>query len=267
MNDPNISAAALPPDDLRAVPNGADVWSVPIETDSQIIEDLRQNLSSDERARALRFRAVEHQELFVAGRGILRRILSCYARVRPESLVFRYGTKGKPHLQSSSGLQFNLGHSGGRAVYAVAGDDVGVDIELIKPSQDWQKISTRFFSPREAEELTKLDPSQKIAGFFACWTRKEAYIKAIGDGLAIPLSKFCVGADPLRTEGAIDEDGCPQRWYFKDLKLGKQYAGAVVTRFALCRIRFFNFERTEDCIRFIEEKRAALQKDRADFRC
>ncbi|MGH9511232.1 MAG: 4'-phosphopantetheinyl transferase family protein [Terriglobales bacterium] len=264
MNDPNIAnAASFESKELNVRPGFADIWNVPLETGGRVLDDLRRILSSDEQQRALRFHAVEHQELFVAGRGILRQILSCYLRVQPESLIFRYGAKGKPDLEGPPGLHFNLGHSGGRAVYAVAADRVGVDIELVQLSRDWQKISQRFFSPREAEELASLDPSRQISGFFACWTRKEAYIKAVGDGLAIPLNKFYVGANPVHTEGAIeididadtDKEKLTPRWYFKDLKLGEPFAGTIVTRFPECRIRCFNFDRAEDCLSFVNEAR------------
>ncbi len=257
MSDPTLSESSLPRE-MRVAPNCVDIWTVPLQADRQIIEHLRTLLAPDERERALRFHAEKHQHSFVAGRGLLRTILSRYVPARPESLAFHYGIKGKPYLQDHSGLHFNLAHSGDRAVYAVASDDLGVDIELIKPVRDSQKISKRFFSQREADELSALGPDQQIAGFFACWTRKEAYIKATGEGLAAGLNKFYAGADPSDSEGGIhiDQDGRPPQWYFKDLRVGDQYAGAVVTRFAGCEIRPFNFERTEDCVRFLEKRTA-----------
>ena len=247
--------SSFPPREMDIAPNCVDIWTVPIQGDWQIIEDLRKLLAPDEREREIRFHTEKHQHSFVAGRGFLRAILSCYVRTRPENLAFHYGTKGKPYLQDSPGLHFNLAHSGDRAIYAVGTEELGVDIELIKPVRDWQKISRRFFSPREADELAALDPDKQIAGFYACWTRKEAYIKATGEGLAAGLNKFYAGADPSDSEGAIyiDEDQPPQ-WYFEDLRVGDEYAGAVVTRFAKCQIRPFNFERSGDCVRFLEQK-------------
>jgi len=252
-----VADSSLSADGFRIAPNRVDIWTVPIQTNLQIVDTLRRTLSSDERERSLRFHADRHQHLYVVGRGILRAILSLYVRVPPDGLLFGYGTRGKPYLQNQAGLHFNLGHSGDHAVYAVGGDNLGVDIELIKPLQDWRRISARFFSAGEVEELTGLDPTQQIAGFFACWTRKEAYIKAAGEGLAIGLDKFYAGANPSRADGAIEEDGVTPRWYFKDLKLGDPYAGALVTGFQQCDIRSFNFQRTEDCIIFIDEKRGA----------
>ncbi len=245
--------SSCPPGELRTAPNCVDIWSVPIRSASHIIEELRQSLSPDERERALRFYAEEHRNSFVVGRGILRAILASYMPARPEDLVFGYGSKGKPYLKEHPDLHFNLGHSGELAVYAVAGDELGVDVERMKAVEDWEKISKRFFSLRESNELAKLDPAQQMAGFFACWTRKEAYIKATGEGLAAGLNKFSVGVNPSQVDGTIDidEDGQPRRWHYRDLKLGEQYAGAVVTRVAGCGVRNFDFGRAEDCLRFV----------------
>jgi 4'-phosphopantetheinyl transferase len=211
-------------------------------------------LSSDEVARALRFRAEEDRDLFIVARGILRRILSRYASEAPGKLVFRYGSKGKPYLRDHPDVQFNLGHSGGFAAYGVSGEELGVDIEFVKPLTDWRKISERFFSAREVEELKRLDPTQQLRGFFSCWARKEAYIKAIGEGIAT-LAKFCAGAQLSPGDGAIDEEGKPREWYFKDLNVGDEHAGAIVTRFDQCRIRLFAFSSAEECLRFAEKEK------------
>lgn len=246
-------------DEFRIAANCVDIWTVPLKTSGAVLEGLKQSLSRDERERALRFYAEKHRDSFAVGRGILRAILGSYISSRPEALIFHYGSKGKPYLKNHSGVQFNLGHSGHRAVYAIASDELGVDIELVKPLTDWEKISERFFSRREVEELKMLDPALQTAGFFACWTRKEAYIKATGEGLAAGLNKFYAGAKPSDSEGVIeieeDQDGRAPQWYFKDLRLGDQYAGAVVTRLSTYHIRTFNFERTEDFVLFLEHRK------------
>lgn len=262
MSDPPILGSSLGSsrqrDEFRTAPNSVDIWTVPIRTTEPVVGEMKQSLSSDERERALRFYAEEHRHSFIIGRGILRAILAFYISARPEDLIFNYGSKGKPYLKNHPDVHFNLGHSADRAVYAVAGNELGVDIELIKQVRDWQKISERFFSLRESDELRRLGPDQQMAGFFACWTRKEAYIKATGEGLAAGLNKFSAGANPSRSEGAIetDEAGQSSHWYFKDLRVGDQYAGAVVTQFAKCQIHAFNFEQTDDCIRYLEQRKA-----------
>jgi 4'-phosphopantetheinyl transferase len=181
----------------------------------------------------------------------LRTILSSYLHLPPKNLIFRYGKKGKPYLDDVE-LHFNLAHSGGKAIYAFGRDDLGVDIEFIKPWQDWQKISARFFSQREAEQLLKPDPATQIADFFACWARKEAYIKAIGEGMAVGLNQFYVGADRAIIGGPVEQNGHPPQWYFKDLDVGEQYAGALVTRFPACAVRVFSFDRVEEFLDYVE---------------
>ena len=262
MSDPTTLGSSLgssrPRDEFRTAPNSVDIWTVPTRTTEPVVEEMKQSLSCDERERALRFYAEEHQHSFIIGRGILRAVLASYISARPEDLIFNYGPKGKPYLENHADVHFNLGHSADRAVYAVAGNELGVDIELIKQVKDWQKISERFFSLRESDELRRLDPNRQMAGLFACWTRKEAYIKATGKGLAAGLNKFSISADPSHSEGAvdIDEGGQSSHWYFKDLRVGDQYAGAVVTQFAKCQIHAFNFEQTEDCMRYLEQRKS-----------
>ncbi len=239
-------------DGFRVIPNRVDIWSVPTRTTEQILDRLRQNLSSDEEERAVRFHKVEDQQSFIASRGILRTMLSSYLHVPPNNLIFRYGKKGKPALENDSKLHFNLAHAGGKAIFAFGDDDLGVDIEFIKPWQDWQKISVRFFSQREAEELFKSDPATQLSDFFACWARKEAYIKAIGEGMAVGLNQFYVGADRAISSGPVERNGYPPQWYFKDLDAGERYAGALVTRFRDCQVRVFSFDQVADCLDYLE---------------
>ena len=256
MNSPpTTDKSSLSARGLSVPRASADVWVVPLRSNRQLVDELQRTLSPDEIARALRFRTEEDRDLFIVGRGILRKILSCYVSEPPEKLVFRYGSRGKPYLRDRSDLQFSLGHSGGFAVYAISEEELGVDIELVKPSADWRKISKRFFSPREVEELDGLDSTEQLHAFFSCWTRKEAYIKATGEGMATRLGKFYAGAQPSPGEGAIEEEGKPQEWYFKDLNVGDEHAGAIVPRFDQCRIRLFPFSSTEECIRFAEEEK------------
>ena len=253
-NRPTTDKSSLSLGELSVRRASADVWVLPLAANRGLVDELRRTLSPDEIGRALRFRAEDDRDLFIVGRGILRNILSRYVSEPAEKLVFRYGSKGKPYLRDRPEVQFNLAHSGGRAVYAVGGEELGVDIELVKPSTDWRKISRRFFSPREIEELERLDPTQQLRGFFSCWARKEAYIKAIGEGIAT-LAKFCAGAQPSPGDGAIDEEGKPREWYFKDLNVGDEHAGAIVTRFDQCRIRLFSFTSVEDCLQFIRKEK------------
>lgn len=255
MNNPPITDNSRPSaGQLSAPHDSADIWVVPIRTSRELVDEFQQTLSSDEIERALRFLSEDHRDSFIVGRAILRKLLACYTREPAQTLTFRYGSRGKPYLRDHPDVQFNLAHSGGRAVYVVSREELGVDIELLKPLTDWRKISKRFFSLREVEELDRLDPAQQLPAFFSCWTRKEAYIKATGEGLATPLGKFYAGAQLSQEDGTIDEEGKAREWYFKDLKLGGEHAAAVVTKFDRCRVRLFPFSSTEDCLRFTRKE-------------
>ncbi len=256
MTDPFGSGNPVEPEHgIRITSGEAQIWSVPLESDPELIDSLQQTLSKDERDRAAKFYSTELQHSFIASRAILRAILSLYAQARPEDLHFSYAAKGKPYLQDHPSFHFNLAHSGNRAVYAIADDDIGVDIELIKPWRDLQKISARFFSPREAAELQSLHPEQQTISFFTCWTRKEAYIKATGEGMATLLAKFYAGTDPSLPHGQIEEEGRNPQWYFSDLNFGDDYAGAVVTRSPQPIFRCMNFPTVKECLHFIEGKK------------
>ena len=188
-------------------------------------------LSEEERSRADRFRAAVDRERFVAARSALRAILGRYLGARPEDLSFAVGPHGKPGL-IGAGVEFNLSHSGGIAVVAVAtGRGVGVDVEIIRPMGERDSIVARFLSRRERDEFATLPEPIRHDAFFRAWTCKEAYIKAIGTGLATPLDGFSAAVDPrepprlLQVAGDADEAG---RWSIRHLELGAGYAGAIV---------------------------------------
>ena len=151
----------------------------------------------------------EHRQRFVAARGALRETLAKYAGCEPGRLEFQYGAAGKPALASGD-LHFNLSHSRGLALYAVArGREVGVDIEKVRREAALQLIAARFFPPEEAEALRALPPAERVEAFFRLWTRKEAYIKARGEGLRILAESI----DP--------------RWTVLPLEVGPGYAAAL----------------------------------------
>ncbi len=191
-------------------------------------------LSSDERARAERFRFAVHRNRFVVARGRLREILGASLGVAPGEIAFEYSPRGKPSLArpfAAQGLRFNLSHADGLALYAIAhGREVGVDVERVRPLPDAESIAERFFSPREQAALRALPASERAAAFFACWTRKEAFLKATGDGLARPLDGFDVSVVPglparlERVEGDPLEAG---RWSLAEVRPAAGYLGAV----------------------------------------
>lgn len=189
------------------------------------------NLNPDERARAVRFAARPHQDQFVAGRGCLREILGRYLRRPSHSVSIHCNAFGKPQLGNGSAgaLHFNLSHSGGFAALAVSpAFDVGIDIEEMRPIEE--PIADRFFSPAEASALRRISSVRSVRAFYRCWTSKEAFVKAHGAGLSLPLDSFDVSVDPDRPPALISLDGdrkAALQWSFLALDLPGGLSGTV----------------------------------------
>jgi 4'-phosphopantetheinyl transferase len=189
------------------------------------LNSLFELLSPEERERALRFRFPRHRDHFIAGRGILREILAARLEIAARQVRFIYGPHGKPEVPASD-LRFNLSHSAGHALYAaIRGREVGVDIECMDRRFSQDGIPERFFSPGEVRQLRALPPSQQMGAFFRCWTRKEAYIKARGLGLALPLDSFDVTLAPGEP-AAFVRGG--ENWTLKELPAPEGFAAALV---------------------------------------
>jgi 4'-phosphopantetheinyl transferase len=181
-------------------------------------------LTPQEREHATRFRLAEHRRQFIVCRGTLRKILSRYLELHPARIAFVYNHHGKPSLRDSD-LRFNVSHSGSWALQAVTrAGEVGVDIERMDPQFAAEQIPERFFSPREVAQLRALPADLQTAAFFRCWTRKEAYIKARGLGLALPLDSFDVSLGPDDPPALLrGADG----WSVRDLEAPPGHAAAV----------------------------------------
>ncbi len=176
------------PTNLTLLPNDVHVWRIELDRPEVQLQNLAATLSSDELTRAHRFHFPEHRQRFIAGRGILRRILGSYLGIEPQQVQFDYQSRGKPVLAdafASSNLLFNLSHSQGLALCAVNCDrQIGVDLEYIRPMSDVEALAQRFFLPREYDLMRSLPAEQKQEIFFRYWTCKEAYLKATGEGIA-----------------------------------------------------------------------------------
>ncbi|HYN13257.1 MAG TPA: 4'-phosphopantetheinyl transferase superfamily protein [Burkholderiales bacterium] len=157
-------------------------------------------LSDAERQRARRFRFDRDRRRFIVARARLRMLLAARCRTRPEAIEFVYRRNGKPALAprfADTGWRFNLSHCDDAAVYAFSrGREIGIDVEAIRAVREADDIAARFFSRRENEAYLALAPRDKPLGFFNCWTRKEAFVKALGDGLSMPLDQFDVSLAP-----------------------------------------------------------------------
>lgn len=210
------------------------VWCVSLQQPIPIIEQLACLLSADEKDRAARYYFEHLQNSFIVARGMLRILLANYLELQPAQIELTYLPAGKPHLSENlkKSIFFNLSHSHELVLYAFSPNrNVGIDIEHIRPIEDLGSISENNFSATENFELKTL-PSEKILeGFFNCWTRKEAYIKAIGDGISFPLQQFDVSLKPgdpanlLRVRGNARE---AQRWCMYELHPADDYVGALV---------------------------------------
>ncbi len=149
-------------------------------------EDFTGILSADERERSQRFHFPQHQHHFVLARGILRLLLGQYLNLKPQQVQFAYSSRGKPYLAFPvCDLHFNLSHSQGQAVYGFARHTpLGIDIESIRPLKDLKSLAKRFFLPAEYQHILQTPMSEQPLLFFRYWTYKEAYLKALGEGLA-----------------------------------------------------------------------------------
>ncbi|WP_445330273.1 4'-phosphopantetheinyl transferase family protein [Tychonema sp. BBK16] len=199
------------------------VWRVYLDRVS-CLQSLQQTLSMDERTRAGNFYFEKDRSQFIVGRGVLREILSYYLNIEPRDLRFGYNPYGKPFLIPAQGgdmLCFNLSHAGGVALIAVTKNrNIGIDIESIRADFPWQQIAESFFSPLENAVLRSLPVDIQHQAFFTCWTRKEAYIKAVGKGLSIPLDGFDVTVAPGEPAALLNFPENPQevfRWSLIEL--------------------------------------------------
>jgi len=210
------------------------LWSLRLDPPEGQVAALERLLARDEIERARRFRFERHQRQYIVGRGMLRTLLGAYLGVPPERIEFTYGPRGKPFLApalAAGAPQFNLSNSDERALVGlVRGPEIGVDLEFRKPMPDCEEIAERFFSASEREVLRALPAATKEEAFFNCWTRKEAYLKAVGEGLAAPLDSFDVTlapGEPPRMLTLRGEAAPAQRWSFHHLVPAPEYVGAI----------------------------------------
>ena len=217
------------------------VWAVPLNGDPDPFESL---LSSSERERLSRYRFADHQRRYQIGHGALRQILAGYLDVAPTEIAFRTGPRGKPHLVGD-GLHFNLSHSGKLALIGVAQTELGVDVEKVRHLESLTPIAQRHFSNSEFETLDELQGEARELAFYRCWTRKEAYIKALGEGLSMALDSFEVSlSEEPQFLACHDGRENPAEWSMLDVSPGPEFVGAIAMRAKQPMVRLF---RHADC--------------------
>lgn len=226
-----------PPPGLELASDEVHVWRAPLDGDEPDEHELLSILAADEVSRAERFVFPRDRRRYIAARGALRRLLSRYLAVEPARIRFCYSAYGKPSLDAAPGqqaLHFNVSHSHGLALYAVASRrEVGIDLERLRSDLPCRQMAEHCFSGREIATLSTLPAEQVQEAFFHCWTRKEAYIKARGEGLSLSLDGFAVSLLPGEPAALLEVRGSEQEafgWALQGLFPGEGYVGAVAAQ-------------------------------------
>lgn len=211
------------------------LWQIDLTISTELSACLERMLSPGERQHAGTFCFAHDRARFVAVRATLRRLLGGYLALPSERVTIREGIHGKPFVDQTGPkgmrLHFNVSHTDGLALLVFTwGREIGVDVERVRPLPALDEIAERFFAPAERAALAALPAYQRLHGFFACWTRKEAYLKAQGAGLTLPLDRFVVSVaphEPACLLAANDEPDAPSRWRLEALAPRPGYLGAL----------------------------------------
>lgn len=242
-----LSQFVPPPAGPRSPPAVAevDVWRVALDAPPDVVSVQRRLLSPPEAARADRFQRARHRRRFTVARGALRWVLGSYLRRPPQAIELTYGERDKPRLAGPvvghGNLQFNLSHSAELALVAVtSGAEVGIDVEAVRPLADAAELAERYFSPGERAALAACSDAERQAAFYRCWTRKEAYVKAVGDGVGLGLDRFEVSLDAgggARFIALADAPAGASAWSLVHLEPAPGYIGALALPLRPVRVR------------------------------
>lgn len=226
-----------PPQRLVLETDETHIWRAYLNPEPPSLRPFLDILSPDETLRADRFHFRKHRVRYVVARAVLRSILARYLQQPPHLLRFSYNQYGKPALAHETGdapLRFNLSHSNGLALYAFTrGREIGLDVEFIREDFASIEIAERFFSPAEVATLRALPAHTQTIAFFNCWSRKEAYIKALGEGLSHPLHTFAVSLTPGQPATLLRTDNDPHeatRWTLSDIIPDPDFAAALAIK-------------------------------------
>ena len=217
------------------------VWLAQLPSAHGELEKLRALLTPEEAERARQFRTERLRERWELTRGILRSLLADYLAVSAHEIVFQLGPQGKPALVAPPQFFFNTSHSGDHAAFAFTrAGEVGVDIEQVRGDlRRHDLIAQRFFTPAERAELASVLEPERVRAFFDLWTRKEAFVKARGDGVFSGLEKFTVALNEPRVRHVTGGDAA--QWWMAALPEMDGHAGAVVVQAPKCRARFWKW--------------------------
>jgi 4'-phosphopantetheinyl transferase len=207
---------------LACTPEETHIWRIVLDPSPAELNALDAVLSEEEHQRASRFATKRLRERWTVARGALRVILAAYVGTPPFRLVLSSDTNGRPLLGGlDTPIFFNVTHTAHLAFVAVAVEGmVGIDAEVLRPDIDWAAVSRRLFTRAECHEIASLAPETRIRAFYACWTRKEAFLKALGVGLYAALNDFRVTVHPDQPPSLVWVKGMPiepQHWILRDL--------------------------------------------------
>lgn len=225
-----------PPESLHVEGGAVDVWRAPLDVPADALPRLAAVCSAGEQIRAASFATAALRADFLVARGYLRHLLARYLGVSPADVPLVIAPSGKPQIGGlpEGRLEFNLSHSGRFLLAAVTrGAEIGVDVEQVRPMPDAERLAETFFAPRERAELALVEAARREEALFACWTRKEAYLKARGDGLSFGLDRFAVPVAPDAVARLLWVDGepdAPARWRLADLDVAPGYRAAAAVR-------------------------------------
>jgi 4'-phosphopantetheinyl transferase len=244
-----VTANWNPPPARLALPEAeTHVWRIALDAPQVTVECCLTELPAADRARAERFTFADGRRRYAMARAALRRILGRYLECEPASLDIGTGPHGKPFLRLDGRahmLRFNLSHTEETAVLAVAWErDVGIDIESVKRPVALEELAGRFFSTSEATAVMDAPAKRRAAVFFRIWTTKEAYVKARGDGLALPLDQFDVVSDPGQPPGLLATRHDPAdkaRWRFAEVACGEEFACVLAVERRIGELRCWPF--------------------------
>lgn len=230
---------------LSLHPNQVHIWSVHIRDHTNKLSIYWELLNEKEKTKATQFKFGKDCNCFVIARGVLRKLLGSYLHLKPEEVEFQSGNYGKPYINHSSKIQFNISHSKNVVLMGfILKDTIGVDVEYTQRKIDVKQIAKQFFSVEEYESLLTLDNSCQLQGFYNCWTRKEAFIKALGSGLSFPLDQFVVSLDC--TEEAVLKDTKwdnkeKEKWVLQPIKPRENYIGAYAVKGKVSNVKSWKY--------------------------
>ena len=237
-----------PPANMELSENHVDIWRTALDLPQQQIDEYSSILSPSELARAERFKVERKQREYIISRGLLRRVLGHVLRRDPSVFEFEYTEHDKPHLAINwhgKPVHFNISHSHERTLIAVTLNHlVGIDVEHIRGNVEFRKLARRFFSAQEERDLSIYTEAELPPVFFACWTRKEAFVKALGDGIAFGLKEFSVSENPYGQEVALAthwDPGAAESWSLINIPAGPDYMAALAVAGRNLNIRYWEY--------------------------